>query len=165
MQAKWIEAYRARWAARRAAASVRPGDGGAWLEGAAARRVACEAMIVPVVCADIDPGAIEMLITACADYHRIRAQATGQDPAGQHDATGPQPATSDRQDATGQPGDSAAAPEQGSTAEVLDMLEQQILAAVIQIVSGPGGVASFLRRSMLGKGLNGPSLPLDVGQS
>ena len=43
------------------------------------------------------------------------------------------------------------------------MLEHQILAAVIQVVSGPGGVASFLRRSLLGKGLNGPSLPLDVG--
>ena len=40
----------------------------------------------------------------------------------------------------------------------------QILAAVLQIVSGPGGVASFLRRNLLGKGLNGPSLPLDVGQ-
>ncbi len=45
------------------------------------------------------------------------------------------------------------------------MLEHQILAAVIQIVSGPGGVASFLRRHLLGKGLNGPSLPLDVGQT
>jgi hypothetical protein len=44
-------------------------------------------------------------------------------------------------------------------------LEQQILARVFQVVSGPGGVASFLRRNLLGKGLNGPSLPLDVGQT
>jgi hypothetical protein len=44
------------------------------------------------------------------------------------------------------------------------MLEHQILATDLQIVSGPGGVASFLRRNLLGKGLNGPSLPLDVGQ-
>jgi hypothetical protein len=48
---------------------------------------------------------------------------------------------------------------------VLAMLEQQILAAVIAVVSGPGGVASFLRGNLLGKGLNGPSLPLDVGQA
>jgi hypothetical protein len=34
----------------------------------------------------------------------------------------------------------------------------------LQVVSGPGGVASFLRRNLMGKGLNGPSLPLDVGQ-
>ena len=45
------------------------------------------------------------------------------------------------------------------------MLEHQILATVLQIVSGPGGVASFLRRNLLGQGLNGPSLPLDVGQT
>ncbi len=44
------------------------------------------------------------------------------------------------------------------------MLEHQILAAVIQIVSGPTGIAAFLRRNLPGKGLNGPSLPLDVGQ-
>jgi hypothetical protein len=35
----------------------------------------------------------------------------------------------------------------------------------LQVVSGPGGVASFLRRTLLGKGLGGPSLPLDVGRA
>jgi hypothetical protein len=146
LQDRWIEDYRARWAARRAAASVSPGDGGAWLEGDAARRFAADAMIIPVVTADIDPGPIEMLITACVQYHATRTQDTTQDTAGQDDTTG--------QD------DPA-----GSTTEVLAMLEHQILAAVLQIVSGPGGVASFLRRNLMGKGLNGPSLPLDVGQT
>ena len=28
----------------------------------------------------------------------------------------------------------------------------------------PGGLASFLRRNLLGKPVAGPSLPLDVGQ-
>ena len=50
-------------------------------------------------------------------------------------------------------------------AEMLAGLEHQILAQVLQVVSGPGGAASFLRRNLLGKGLNGPSLPLDVGQT
>jgi hypothetical protein len=45
------------------------------------------------------------------------------------------------------------------------MSTRQILAKVLQVASGPGGVASFLRRHLLGKGLGGPSLPLDVGQS
>jgi hypothetical protein len=49
--------------------------------------------------------------------------------------------------------------------ETLGRLEQQILGRVIQIVSGPGGLASFLRRNLLGKPLAGPSLPLDVGQT
>ena len=141
LQDRWIGDYRARWAARRAAASVSPGDGGAWLEGDQARRFACDAMIIPVVSADIDPGAIEVLITACAEYHRIRAH---------DDTAGPQDAA-------------AGVPPPGTTAEVLALLEHQILAAVLQVVSGPGGVASFLRRNLMGKGLNGPSLPLDVG--
>ncbi len=32
-------------------------------------------------------------------------------------------------------------------------------------MSGPGGLASFLRRRQLGARLGGPSLPLDVGVS
>jgi hypothetical protein len=157
LQDRWAADYRARWAARRAAASVRPGDGGAWLEGDAARAFASDAMIIPVVSADIDPGAIELLITACAQYHAIRTQAEAEEAAGLDDPAG-------QEDIAGQQ-DAAAAPPAGTTAEVLAMLEHQILAAVIQVVSGPGGVASFLRRNLMGKGLNGPSLPLDVGQT
>ena len=135
LQDTWITAYRARWAARRAAASVGPGDGGAWLTGDAARAVAFDAMIVPVVSGDIDPAAVEDLISVCVRYDQAR-----------HDA--PQ---------EGQP-------EAAAAAQTLGLLEQQILAQVIQIVSGPGGLASFLRRNLLGKPLAGPSLPLDVGQ-
>jgi hypothetical protein len=51
-----------------------------------------------------------------------------------------------------------------AVAESLAGLEQQIIGKVLQVVSGPGGIASFLRRNLLGKGLGGPSLPLDVGQ-
>ena len=136
LQDTWITAYRAQWAARRAAASVGPGDGGAWLTGDAARAIACDAMIVPVVLGDIDPGAVEDLISLCVRYDQAR-----------HDAP--------------QEGQAEAA----ASAQTLGLLEQQILAQVIQIVSGPGGLASFLRRNLLGKPLAGPSLPLDVGQT
>src|SRR5580658_6543380 len=171
LQDAWIAGYRARWAAQRAAASVSTGDGGAWLEGDAARRVACDAMIVPVVTGDIDPGAVEQLIGLCVQYDRLRRHAPagpGQDPAGDSTVTpvgaGDSTVTPAGPDDTpaaqaGQAGQAARA------AQVLAMLEHQILAAVLQIVSGPGGVASFLRRNLLGKGLNGPSLPLDVGQT
>jgi hypothetical protein len=136
LQDTWITAYRAQWAARRAAASVGPGDGGAWLTGDAARAIACDAMIVPVVLGDIDPGAVEDLISLCVRYDQAH-----------HDAP--------------QEGQAEAA----ASAQTLGLLEQQILAQVIQIVSGPGGLASFLRRNLLGKPLAGPSLPLDVGQT
>jgi hypothetical protein len=185
LQDKWIEEYRARWAAHRAAASVGPGDGGAWLDGDTARRVACDAIIIPLVTADIDPGAIDQLIELCVLYDRTRAgtaaehtsPATGPDgqtagsdgqvggPDGKQDGqAGGQDGKQDGQ-AGGQDGSTAPEAEQaGRLAEVLAMLEHQILATVIQIVSGPGGVASFLRRNLLGKPLAGPSLPLDVGQ-
>ncbi len=35
----------------------------------------------------------------------------------------------------------------------------------VDLLSGPGGRASFLRRRQLGARLGGPSLPLDVGVS
>src|SRR5208282_1813430 len=76
LQDKWISEYRARWAGHRAAASVSTGDGGAWLEGDAARRVACDAMLVPVVTCDLDPGAVEQLIGLCVRYDHLRRQAS-----------------------------------------------------------------------------------------
>ena len=140
LQDKWIGEYRARRAAHRAAASVATGDGGAWLDGDAARAIACDAMIVPVVTGDLDAGAVEDLIALCVDYHRVRTGAPGPADVPGHQAT-----------------------EDGTDA--LAELEHQILGKILQVLSGPSGVASFLRRHLLGKGLNGPSLPLDVGRT
>jgi hypothetical protein len=190
LQQAWIGEYRARWAAQRAAASVSPGDGGAWLDGDVACRVVCDAMIIPVVTADLDPGAVQELITLCVQYDRLRreAPASGGGTSGPDSPAGPDgpagPAGTGGPGDTGQPvslrpddGAVHAAParsevntatqaeQDGRTAQVLAMLEHQILATVLQIVSGPGGVASFLRRNLMGQGLNGPSLPLDVGQT
>jgi hypothetical protein len=86
----------------------------------------------------IDTDAVEDLIVLCVRYHRIRTSTSGPAHVTAHDA---------------------------AIAEMRADLEQQILAKVLQVVSGPGGVASFLRRNLLGQGLNGPSLPLDVGQT
>ena len=96
-------------------------------------------MLVPVVTGDVDPGAMEELIVLCVGYHRIRTRESGST-ARQAELT-------------------------AMVTETLAQLEHQILAKVLQVVSGPGGAASFLRRQLLGQGLNGPSLPLDVGQT
>jgi hypothetical protein len=80
LQDKWIGEYRARWAGHRAAASVSTGDGGAWLDGDAAREAVCDAMIIPVVTGDIDPAAVEDLIALCVTYHQLRTQATTTPP-------------------------------------------------------------------------------------
>ncbi|MGH3287775.1 MAG: DUF222 domain-containing protein, partial [Streptosporangiaceae bacterium] len=170
LQEAWIGEYRARWAAQRAAASVSTGDGGAWLEGDAARRVACDAMLVPVVTCDIDLGAVEQLVGLCVQYDHLRRQAPapGGGPASPDSPDGPDgpagpghspaaPAGSGQSPAApaGADGTDGQAAGAGRTAQVLAMLEHQILATVLQIVSGPGGVASFLRRNLLGQGLNG----------
>ena len=179
LQDKWIGEYRARWAAYRAAASVSTGDGGAWLEGSRARAIACDAMLVPVVTGDIDADAVEELIALCVRYHRIRTGAA--DPAHVPATAEPAdvPSTAEPADVPASPGTSGSAiipagltghaarqaQQAAALTEIMAGLEHQILAKVLQVVSGPGGVASFLRRNLLGKGLNGPSLPLDVGQT
>src|SRR5262249_16772472 len=41
-------------------------------------------------------------------------------------------------------------------------LEQAVIGKAVDLLSGPGGLASFLRRRQLGARLGGPSLPLDI---
>ena len=40
-----------------------------------------------------------------------------------------------------------------------------MIGKAVDLLSGPGGLASFLRRRQLGVRLGGPSLPLDIGYS
>jgi hypothetical protein len=51
------------------------------------------------------------------------------------------------------------------TARAGETLRYAIICTAIDLVSGPGGLASFLRTRLLGARLAGPSLPLDVGRS
>ncbi|HEY1005076.1 MAG TPA: hypothetical protein VGD83_36130, partial [Streptosporangiaceae bacterium] len=44
-------------------------------------------------------------------------------------------------------------------------IEQAVIGKAVDLLSGPGGLASFLRRRQLGARLSGPSLPLDIGYS
>jgi hypothetical protein len=44
-------------------------------------------------------------------------------------------------------------------------LEQAVIGKAVDLLAGPAGLASFLRRRQLGARLAGPSLPLDIGYS
>ena len=46
-----------------------------------------------------------------------------------------------------------------------EALEEAVIGKAVDLLSGPGGLASFLRRRQLGARLGGPSLPLDIGYS
>ena len=109
LQREWITAAAARWAAARAAASVTGSDGGAWLQGRAAQAVACDAILVPVVTGDIDPGALDDLVRLCVELHRLDSHEAVPDVP----APGPEPAEPETQNGTSQP----AAVSGGDTAE------------------------------------------------
>ncbi len=142
LQGEWVTAVRARWAAYRAAASVSGSDGAAWLDGAAARAMTCDAVVTPVVTGEIDPGALEDLVRLCAELHRLSHGRGGR--------------------ASPQPPPASPGP---LTAHAREMLERAIIGKAADLLSGPGGLASFLRRQQLGARLAGPSLPLDIGYS
>jgi len=182
LQQEWITAAQARWAAARAAASVSGGDGAAWLEGDAARGIACDAAMAPVVTAEIDPGILDDLVGLCVQLaghgcchgtsaQQASAQQTGTQQTGtqqtgtqrtgtqrtgtQDPAAGPAPGCGCRYPACSRP----------LTPRARAALEQAIIGKAVDLLSGPGGLASFLRRRQLGTRLAGPSLPLDIGHS
>jgi len=145
LETEWVTEMRIRWSARRAGtAGGTGGDGGAWLDGDAARAVACDAAITPVVTGDVNPAILDDLVTLCL-------QLTGHSPRCHPD---PDPASADG------PGPSGLAALSGMSREAI---RQAIIGKAADLLSGPGGLASFLRTRQLGARLAGPSLPLDIG--
>ena len=51
------------------------------------------------------------------------------------------------------------------TTQAWAAIERAVIGKAVDLLSGPGGLASFLRRRQLGARLAGPSLPLDIGYS
>jgi hypothetical protein len=90
----------------------------------------------------VNPAALGDLVRLCVELDRLRHH-----PDDGHDDTG---------------GDCAPAPD---TTRAWEALEQAIIGKAVDLLSGPGGLASFLRRRQLGARLGGPSLPLDIGYS
>jgi hypothetical protein len=144
---QWTDAVRARWAGHRAAASVAGSDGAAWLDGAAAAAVACDALVSPVVLGEVDPAALDGLVRLCVELSRW---------------DNPDPGNAGREPA--EPAATAAGPAASSSLS-REALERAIIGQAVALLSGPGGLASFLRRQQLGAPLAGPSLPLDIGYS
>jgi Domain of unknown function (DUF222) len=133
-------------AGRQAAAAETGGDGGAWLTGPAAKAMACDAVLFPIVTGHPDLDALQDLIDLCAEYkHHQSSTEPAEEPGPEPEAT-PEPET--------EPG-----------ARLEDLL-RRIIGKAADLMSGEGGLASYLRRNLLGHaGLGAPSLPLDVGDT
>jgi hypothetical protein len=150
---EWTSRVRTQWAAARAAASeTGGGDGGAWLEGNAAEAFACDATLMPVVTGEVHLTALDDLIRLCVElggHGPGRCQPCHPGNKDGHHGTGLAPSRS------------LISP----TDRGREALEQAIIGKAVDLLSGPGGLASFLRRGLLGARLGGPSLPLEVGWS
>ncbi len=105
--------------------------------------MACDAVIAPVVTGDVDPDALDDLVRLCVELNRL-----------EHGAG---PAAGDAGGA-----DTDAQPEGSPSREAL---RQAIIGKAVDLLSGPGRLASFLRLQQLGARLAGLSLPLDIGFS
>ena len=151
---EWTAGVRAQWAGHRAAASAGGSDGGAWLDGEAAAAMTCDAAMVPIVTGDVNPAALEDLIRLCLQLHRLRDPGDIGDigDIGDSDTSG------------GSGGEGPVTPGPDTT-RAWEALEQAVIGKAVDLLSGPGGLASFLRRRQLGARLAGPSLPLDIGVS
>jgi hypothetical protein len=153
LEGEWITAIRARWAGRRATASEGGSDGGAWLDGDAARAAACDATLTPVVTGNVELGVLDDLVRLClqlAGHAAHCAPPPDAGRAGQHAPASP----------AGPPGGLAQL-----TAMSREAIQRAIIGKAADLLSGPGGLASFLRTNQLGARLAGPSLPLDIGYS
>jgi Domain of unknown function (DUF222)/HNH endonuclease len=151
LEAAWVARAQQDWAGHRAATAIAGGDGGAWLNGDAARGAACDAITVPVVTGTVNPAVLDRLVGLCLElaghgHHRCQSAAPG---TGSPELESPQSGTG------GGP----------LTEHARAMLQRAIIGAAIDLVSGPGGLASVLRTGLLTARLAGPSLPLDVGVS
>jgi hypothetical protein len=172
LQKEWTERIRGQWAAARAAASVRGPDGSAWLDGDAAHGFACDAALTPVVFGTVNPGAIDDLVRFCLELAghgpgrctptHTTASHSDTDP----DHTDPDHTTLDHTgpDPAGR-GEPLPGPQPLPPGLSRESLEQGIIGKAVELLSGPGGLASFLRRRELGARLGGPSQPLDIGYS
>ena len=183
---EWAAQLHARWAGQRAAAATDGGHQGLWLDGEAASGIACGAPVAPVITGDVNPAALGDLIRLCAELDRLRDGSGGSPfedglPGDDHNCGG----AGGRQGGGGQNGDGrpgggrsgdggadgsrpdvpagTVAPVVFRTCRSRELLEQAIIGKAVELLSGPGGLASFLRRKQLRAMLGAPSLPLDIG--
>jgi hypothetical protein len=169
-------------AAWRAAAAAR---GHGWLSGPDADAASCDATVAPVVTGHVDPAALDRLTEAFLGLHGHGGGPAGEGgspvrqesgPGGKQGGPGGQEGGPAGQE--GGPGGKGGGREGracdcrcgGCTCptrtplspETIARLRGSLLAMAADVLSGPGGLASWLRQSQLTGPAAGPGLPLDV---
>ena len=114
-----------------------------YLAGKDAETAACDAQAVPVVTGTVNSGVIDQMIDLAGAAARAADTAPGEPSA-------PAPAS---------------ARSRPLSPEAWQALRYAITRLAVDLVSGPSGIAAVLRRGLLDKPWNSPSLPLDIGYS
>jgi len=120
-----------------------------YLQGADAETVACDSLIVPIVTGSPDWDRINQMIALVTAAYPPAPWTGPGGPDGRDGRTGPD----GRQRPLPLP------------PHAMQALQYGLARLAIDFVSGPGALASALRRGLLGAPLNTRSLPLDVGYS
>ena len=149
----WAADAHAAWAAHCAASFEGGGDGDLWLDGDHAAAMGCDGPVAPVVTGAVNPGAFYRLVQLSIELGRLDSHA--------HAGELPEPCDPDPAGTAG-PG---LAPAGAAGPSRREALEQAIIAQAIELLSGPGGLVSYVRRGMFNGKLGGPSIPLDIGYS
>ncbi len=129
------------WIAAQAAHTGRAGQPG-WLTGAAAEAAACDALIAPIVAGSVDWQALDAMTDLWLDAHGL----------GQH-----------REPCGCRCGGCTCPPPAPLTPEQKTELRRALLEMAADAMSGPDGLAAYLRTRKLGVPYTGKPLPLDMG--
>ena len=113
-----------------------------WLAGASAEAEACDALIAPTVTGSVDWQALDQMTEVLIDAHGLNHREPCGCTCGSCTCTRPAPLT----------------------AEEKAQLRATLLGLAADAMSGPDGLAGYLRTRQLGAPYAGKSLPLDVGQ-
>jgi hypothetical protein len=134
-------------------------DEHAHLSGAGARATACDAITSPVVTGHPDLSVVDKMIAIVLAY----LDTTGSSAAAGHGTGGHGHPDADWQDTREQA--SATDRSKALTPEAWRALRYAIARLAIDLASGPGGIASILRRGLLDEPFNSKSVILDIGVS
>ena len=127
------------------------------LTGPAAQAAACDAMLTTVVTGQIDRQALHQLTSRWLTLHTHasgNSDSDGQARGGDGQAHGGDDS-----------GGGQAIPRGPLPAETRARLQATLLQACLDVVSGPGGAASYLRGALLNAPFTTLSQPLDIGRT
>jgi hypothetical protein len=143
-----------------------------YLTGKDAEAAACDALQIPVVTGQTDMRVVDKIIAMALAAAGITLDGTDPDAADGDDDTGPDDDSGGAHRAWGVPGRGTRAASrvrsrarERFTLDAMQALRYAIARLAIDFVSGPSGIASWLRTTLLEPPYNTPSVPLDIGYS